>query len=346
MGLLVSYSIDKSHDHAVGKGLHCLLATFRSRQASDPRDKAFALGGIASSMISQKPHALLAARYDQSVLNAYSATARYCLEVEQLSDILCSAGLKVEDQSWPSWIADWSAIAPPHARLERVRWYETLCSDDYVFKSRQVQHETPNLVLKRFTVPMPSFMSTSVMRANSTTLLIQGVCMGDLQRLWTPASSVTSFDALHEHFERACRVPGPYCRQFYDQCHEEWQESLWPRELATDVQAHLRRISMPKALGIIQGGMPVYGPSNMRVGDFVAMVHGCAVPLVFRHLKPRRGPHCRRKCHLVGECYVHELTYSRQVDESGHSEGLDKVAEWFEVSRSSDLDLSGLGTHC
>lgn len=332
MALLVSNPLDRSWDGVQGGDFHTLLAKFRSRQASDPRDKVFALSGIPSKLTSQKPHDLLAARYDVSVLQVYSSTVRYCLEVDQSSDILCSAGLKVDDPSWPLWVPDWSLIAPSHTRLESATRYETLCDDEYVSRSLKVRNQTDRQYPYGSSVRVPSRRMAAAVKANDNTLSIRGILVGSLQCLWNPASGCPLSDALQTHFEGVALEIGPYSEAFGPHRLIWSRRRAWIRELAEDVLDDLACTAMPRTLGFLDNGMPIFGPSNMQTNDFVAMMLGCAVPLVFRNGRTYGGTSWPRQCRLVGECYVHGLMGHEQANEQGESEWLDEVAEWFEVT--------------
>ena len=332
MGLLVSYSVENTWQDAQSKDLHGLLAMLRSREASDPRDKAFALAGLADRHVLHGLPDFLAARYDRSVLQAYTATVCYCLEAERSASILCSAGLKMDDPSWPSWVPDWSVVAPPNTRLKGTKRYKTLCDDEYVFRSREIRRKTLRLFPRGSSFRVPSREKASAVNANGNTLSIRGVLVGSLESLWDQASTPSLSGALGTHFERVALMPGPYWETFGQGGCNQAQRQNRARELTEDVLDDFACTAMPRTLGFLENGMPVYGPSNMRTGDFVAMMLGCVVPLVFRDFSPHGGISWPRKCRLVGECYVHGLMDYEQADERGEIEWLDEVADWFEVT--------------
>ena len=83
-----------------------LLSAFRSCEASDPRDKIFALVGIAD----QQTIAACTPDYSKDVSEIYSNLASHLIIIERNADILafCVAPHKGQYLPLPSWVPDWS----------------------------------------------------------------------------------------------------------------------------------------------------------------------------------------------------------------------------------------------
>ena len=83
-----------------------LLYNYRSCLASDPRDKVFALVGIACGQIAPS----YTPDYSKSVLEVYRNLAIHFIIIEQNPDILVHCGYIVGRKSslLPSWVPDWS----------------------------------------------------------------------------------------------------------------------------------------------------------------------------------------------------------------------------------------------
>ena len=85
-----------------------LLSAFRSCQASDPRDKIFALVGLAD----QRTIAACTPDYSKKVSEIYSSLASHLIIPERNADILafCVAPHKGQCVPLPSWVPDWSRL--------------------------------------------------------------------------------------------------------------------------------------------------------------------------------------------------------------------------------------------
>ncbi|KAH8879759.1 HET-domain-containing protein [Thozetella sp. PMI_491] len=91
-----------------------LLQTFRCREASDPRDKVFALVGI-SELHRELDDPLLQPSYEKSVMEVYRDCWRAFLghhwDISTPLTKLMMAIPASEEPGWPSWVPDWR-VAP------------------------------------------------------------------------------------------------------------------------------------------------------------------------------------------------------------------------------------------
>lgn len=107
-GRITLHNLDhlRSPQGPVRYSLLTLLSTFRSLQASDPRDKIYAFHGMAADVDGlPKPD------YSQSVEQIYHSFARYFVSKGQGMEVLCEAGTSRSSLDIPSWVVDWSYTA-------------------------------------------------------------------------------------------------------------------------------------------------------------------------------------------------------------------------------------------
>ncbi|KAJ4286158.1 hypothetical protein N0V90_013507 [Kalmusia sp. IMI 367209] len=108
------------HKHVKHKGLRdiiSLLTTFRQRDATDPRDKVYALLGITSTNIGDFGVTI---RYDRSVAETYTETAIGIIKFTRklsILDLLKPVASPIPHL--PSWVPDWS---------DTTQFYASLCN--------------------------------------------------------------------------------------------------------------------------------------------------------------------------------------------------------------------------
>lgn len=99
-----------------GDGLLSLLRHFGSRQASDNRDKIYALLGLCRSDNLVQPD------YSLDDRGAYIATTFNLLKTEGSFSALTGNLARKDKQDLPSWVPDWSRTMGEH-ECHRVSWY-------------------------------------------------------------------------------------------------------------------------------------------------------------------------------------------------------------------------------
>ena len=105
-----------------------LLRKFRSKQATDHRDKVYALLGLITDWGSAEP---IVPDYTLSVETVYKKTVLKLIEVTQSTSVLCGNLRKRPRHALPSWVPDWSAPFIPYEsdRLNRFVLYNAASSE-------------------------------------------------------------------------------------------------------------------------------------------------------------------------------------------------------------------------
>jgi hypothetical protein len=80
-----------------------LLLSHKSKMASEPKDKVFALVGISSSKESFGP-----IDYTMSVRQVYTHTAKHIIQTSGRLDVICAKQQNFNHHDLPTWVPDWT----------------------------------------------------------------------------------------------------------------------------------------------------------------------------------------------------------------------------------------------
>ncbi|KAJ5035004.1 uncharacterized protein L3040_008266 [Drepanopeziza brunnea f. sp. 'multigermtubi'] len=80
-----------------------LLLSHKSKKASDPKDKVFALVGVSDSA-----HTFGLIDYSLSMRDVYIHTARHIISISQSLDVICVKQLDANQYELPPWAPDWT----------------------------------------------------------------------------------------------------------------------------------------------------------------------------------------------------------------------------------------------
>lgn len=158
-GLLASKRPSKGDGHSTQKSAHELLIIRRSAEATDPRDKVFALVNASSDKADVSRHrtyvwtnqlefAFHEPNYHMSVEQVYTAAARHAITIEKKLHILLSVEAPKADPTLPSWVPDWrepliGPIHRPYQADQQHNYSATL--DSQVELQDHSQHAKPNV---------------------------------------------------------------------------------------------------------------------------------------------------------------------------------------------------------
>ncbi|RCI10237.1 hypothetical protein L249_8531 [Ophiocordyceps polyrhachis-furcata BCC 54312] len=111
-----------------------LLRQFGDRQATEPRDKIYALLGLSDAGSSMIPD------YSLPISRVFQNTVLYIIRQSQSLDVfLGDVGRKVDD-ALPSWVPDWTAVARDELdrlRVENIRYFNAGLGSDTGSKTCQ-----------------------------------------------------------------------------------------------------------------------------------------------------------------------------------------------------------------
>ena len=292
------------NDH--GRGNNLVDALFMSYRfnCTDPRDKVFAMLGLAQEMVLQPD-------YFSSVEAVYLQTTRVLILALGHLDILCCVSHPKRIATLPSWVPDWQAQVAVKRKLgkSRVRetdapHYQVRCSD------------------------------------NDRTLTVDGWCVGSIATVadvftrnesgldirWNEFVEGTIHPDGRSYTEIYWRtllagesLPGTTCDEELQSAYEAWRNLLNRRpgggykpptnlvdenEKGTEFHRAMTETCVGRRLFTTAQHNLGLGPSEARVGDVVCFLGSTPTPFV---LRPKEA-----YFELVGESYVHEFV------EQGH----------------------------
>ncbi|KAF1953838.1 hypothetical protein CC80DRAFT_131627 [Byssothecium circinans] len=143
--------------------LQSLLHSTRSFQAKDPRDKVFALLGLAgeSRAPDHWPKALMP-NYDRSTRDVYTEVTRYCIQKTRTLSILSQVGtsgakdVDKDSQQYPSWVPRWDL---PHSASSLSAYTTVQTGNDW-----RMLVERHNNASKDLPVSLDAYSSPDVLR--------------------------------------------------------------------------------------------------------------------------------------------------------------------------------------
>ena len=291
-----------------GRGNNLVDALFMSYRfnCTDPRDKIFAMLGLAQGLVLQPD-------YNSSVEDVYLQTTQFLLVALGNLDILCCVSHPKRVATLPSWVPDWQAQPVVKRKLGKSRWrepdaprHQVSFSDDY--------------------------------RA----LTVDGWCVGSIATVadvFPPNKS--GFDiGWNEFVEEMIYPDGASCTEIYwrtllageslvgttsdgelQSAYEAWRNLInrrpgrggykpltnaaYENEKGTDFSRAMTENCVGRRLFTTAEHNLGLGPSEARKGDLLCFLGNTPTPFV---LRPKDG-----YFELIGESYVHEFV------ERGHA---------------------------
>lgn len=312
-----------------------LLRNFRSRHASDQRDKVFALIGLVS--IWGQDQALIP-DYEKRLSRVYWETTRHLIRSSGSLSVLAgtTASTAQIHAGFPTWLTDWSYRPASNEadRLNSHRFYRASGSlMDGISVHGQTLLETKGYFIDTidtvqgfsdslaenlnawFVLNWESFFSQpSYIHGGTTRDAFWRTICGDV--IYVPearterekfrraeASDVKAF----EHWRRVDKSANRRTSIIGG----TWQDLVSPEEQAAhkirnDFKLAVECASKGRQFFITTRGRLGTGPPNLKQGDSVYILHGSRVPLILRKT------HTSRKCH---DKVVEKLVFSgREVE--------------------------------
>ncbi|MDA4132711.1 MAG: HET domain-containing protein, partial [Thaumarchaeota archaeon] len=303
-------AIHLSQKRLLGSKLSDLLWNTWDREATDPRDKVFAMLGLVSEAAEGAAVMTELSRpdYAKSTAQVYRETARDIIRTEDSLDILVAARASYSgptDQNLPSWVPDWrreSDESRPTLFVNRERLFTLYISgsmDSVKVNGHGYSACGEEKAAVRF--------STSL-----DTLHTEAVVIDEIELLGDPqeSRSVDLETILEGAYSLVRRRPK--------------RRPWWPLnggERGERERDEIRDVLVAGARGnktyeeVIQNTMPLrrffttsknkylcIGPAAAQQGDKIFLLPGCNFPLVLREVVPRDASG-RTAFELVGEAY-------------------------------------------
>ena len=295
------------------------------RQASDPRDRVYALYGLVQSY--QKVPLVIS--YDMSIEDVYRSTVRFCIENEGSLSILTYVSKFRNQSDLPSWVPDWRDRSDSGCRAvsrsDFPKFYASSMSRPLPVPSSS----NDKLILKGFILAIVDHtIDIAALKVNATdsfpeSWITNAAAAGVPMRFLQGKAFQTSYDItiLMENSPFHSEIGELSGAEFWANSNS-WiaagQPGPVPQAVITEYKKeinhriHNRRLFLTKDfLGL--------APAPTQVGDIVCILLGGSEPFILRpRLDTARTTHDSRKSArvakqalettewtLIGDCYLH-----------------------------------------
>jgi hypothetical protein len=312
------------------------LQTVRENHAKDPRDKVFALLGVAT----QKGG--LEADYSKDVREVYTDTARTLIRETSSLETLCLTDASHHGVDLPSWVPDWRIPFTAHT----ISWGEKRHGTYRASGSREIRviegDDKSKLILegfpidevdkavirgpfKREEIVLAVRVSNPKQKENTEQDTLHNIfrALAESHRLsgmYAPTS-----EPMHLALMRTIcldLLPGsgrmdevlqkqyfPWYRQRYGlaEALTHTDEIVLLFRAMGEILSQSRRVFTKRYLGCTANGYLAVFPEAAEKGDSICIVSGADAPIVVRH--------SGTGYEYIGECYVHGIMDGEAVDE-------------------------------
>ena len=276
------------------------------REATDPRDKVFAVLGLLGDG-EDKAHPPPKADYSKSVDQVYRETAAFIIKNEDSLDILLAAsGLEGQEKGLPCWVPDWRRTGNDHrpalfvnASRMRPLLYFSGSTEEAVFNGHGYSASGNSKVEARFsddlkTVHVRGFSFDNIAEIGPSCgddPSVDDIIEGARSVLSRISSNGITLPEIPEEELRTILRAGSFT---------EKREDLFRSE-----DQVIKNVMGKRRFFVTKEGKLCVGPVRAEVGDLVYYIAGCNFPMVLRP----QGEHLQ----LVGEAYGKLLLLGARV---------------------------------
>ena len=270
----------------------CLQCT-RDHKATDPRDKLYALLGLASDVSKDE----LIPDYSLPVQDVYLSLTKFMVGRKNNLDILACSGTSISAQGMPSWMPDWR-ITPSVAPLTR----EEVDGDRFdatkgFHAAATLDWPSRKLMATGIILDGIEFFGGDVKRANGSRSTIQRWLYIAEQQVGTNSVTNDFWRTIitdRDHLGRSVMTPHGRAAGFW-----RFFRPFINGDSAPGVQQFsdaVTRAVVGRRFFITKRGHMGLGPRDIQQGDRVVLIFGCSVPLILRNTGV--------KIVVVGEAYI------------------------------------------
>ena len=261
-------------------GILRLLTHFRHCEATDPRDKVYALLGLASDIPSD---AEFGPDYASSVAQVYQDLVRFVVTKDRNLDILRACQTPRPEHKLPSWVPDWSVAVPLQVLQSFSSTYPARASGD--------------------SVAVTQFLN------NSSILVVEGICADIIVEDSEYDSGITFPAPLKAGLERLTELILEKCFEMVDEHGSMLRAALGIKQEGPSVPSSAVRhmedtfSSNPRSISSFSTRNGLHGTTQASpiAGDLVCVLLGASVPFI---LRPRNDHY-----QLIGEAQVAALMF-------------------------------------
>jgi len=280
------------------KDLLELVELFRSYSATDPRDKIYAILGLASALETDRLASRIDADYGLHAKGLFLEFARLVISGPDALRLLRNVhGSREQSSNLPSWVPDWSISL-------KIRPLAELCKPAYLLPSQRA------ILLKQ-----PSLDVLKLVGKRIDTIKAVGEVLNESSgeaslQIWNSWMSLGRKHGLTppEAFNwDAFSIPQDY-RGF-----REFQEYSY---LQTKIPKHCSEICFGRRYLLTKQSRSGLVPAGAKVGDEIILFPGAELPFVVGQDKSDN------MFYIVGECYLDRVFLDSLMQEKVYKRGV------------------------
>ncbi|KAK0614716.1 heterokaryon incompatibility protein-domain-containing protein [Immersiella caudata] len=286
-------AIHISKRRLLGSKLSDLLWNMWDREATDPRDKVFAVLGLVGD---ENIETQLQPDYTKSMNQVYREAAASIILGEKSLDILLAASASGARDGLPSWVPDWRREANDHRPALFINGSRMRTLLYYSGSTSVVEFHGHGYSASGKAEPEAHFDETlSVLHARGLvfdTVAEVGPACGPGVRASEVLESARS--VLDRHENKSLLETGTDALLETVLRAGSFVAAMTLRSGDTVIETTMNK----RRFFVTTGSRLCIGPSDTRTGDSIAILAGCNFPIILRQLGESRRA-------VVGEAYVH-----------------------------------------
>jgi len=305
-----------------GAPLIDLLRMMEAAEASEPRDRLFALLSLADDL-NEEERQLLRPDYQEPVKSIFCRYASLLVRKGHGMEILYTAFLEPEPYGLPSWAGNWITPVLPlnkkaHLTLQKPKLYRA--GGDSKPKIRMGDEGDVVIVCGGIVDTIDRVGYGPIMQRIGGMVLPMAInlALNDVDAIFETLSLYPTGESLDEVKWRTLianrMLPSTHQEppDWYGDVYRAWREEIkskfftWTEE---EVNTVAPKEYAPALAGVsshklcrTQGGYVGQMPTSAEVGDHICVLPGGIVPFVIRDSVKRPG-----MFRMVGQCYIHGM---------------------------------------
>jgi hypothetical protein len=326
-----------NHVHRTGTKnllLSQLLVAQRRCKSTDPRDKVYALLGVAYDALAPQPSSLKV-DYGLTIAEVYRMSVEEVVKDEKKLDVICASGTRDSANNLPSWCPDWSMDSSKDGEPSplwdpnepRAYWAagETEAVVQFLESGGIPVLVAEGWAIDEINVFPPNFDSKTQFLDTKSLQFLAGEDISILDesvwrtlvanQVWAGQRPPVVYDSMYATLISRL-TSGPRSESI------ELQYAQRSDILTQELTAHVGSGKMPrvgealnfttpfrrwvsdwlyrrKLCKTTKRGFPGLVPDTARNGDLIIVLKGCDLPLTVRSVRDHYV--------LIGECYIHGI---------------------------------------